>query len=835
MAQERESFAISNLSPGPTDESPDKNLSDDEPFEESQHTQTQMEFTQLTQPGLTPDESSITMPISASNHTPLSPPPVLPFGRLVPCVPSAKLTAVDLMPTQEAYWLGRSQKCDVTAHFSAETIINLSERELTALEWGKSMISNRHCRIFQQKNGNQVFIEDDSGNGTFINQQTHLRKGETRILHSGDEICLINSETLRKKISSHRIIEMVLQQFSFIVVQSKPRKPCVNPREMNYNFGRNHNGNNKSEIHASPVSGRTATRRIESFYDMREVLGDGTSGQVRRAIHRQSGKERAVKIISLRRHVNTSMIEREVDLLQSLDHPYIVKLVEVFVRQGVAMYLVMELVKGGDLFDCIVKKERYTEVEARRAMRRLLSAIHYLHQESNIVHRDLKPENILCSSPTHVKLADFGLAKIVNSDGLKTFCGTPAYFAPEVLRRRDTVAGQGRYGKPADMWSLGVILYILLIGKHPFDSGMEEESPKNGFEVDFESDALVWANIGHAKNLVEKLLCHDPKRRLTVHEACNHPWINVNDDDTHCHPLDDPAIGTKKRIPNDVLKSNDQNDSDVGPVVTAEADADETGSLSSKDGSILSKEVFIGTDFDPNRSKSVVHVDRTHLSESTKIGASIRPTTIAIQTPKAMISKGETLKHGVTSKVEDPNGGGKQTEISSGEGNDFIDSVSDSACPPPRIPLKNFNINQRSNEFRIRVMKQGNPCQSPLDYPGSDETSNVNGERRTAVTPNSIDTKTVPEQHDNTHPNECDENSKDSILSQFSSDSVESFSDYSANGSPEAEKVTPGPNSNKRLADEDRADRTTEKKYSKRMKTSGSKQTTLNAWLLKKG
>jgi serine/threonine protein kinase len=177
------------------------------------------------------------------------------------------------------------------------------------------------------------------------------------------------------------------------------------------------------------------------------------------------------------------------------------------------MYLVMELVKGGDLFDCIVEKQRYSEMEARRAMRRLLSAIHYLHEESNIVHRDLKPENVLCSSPTDVKLADFGLAKILKADGLKTFCGTPAYFAPEVLQRRGTVAGQGRYGKPADIWSLGVILYILLTGKPPFDADIDEP---RAFNVDFDSDHHIWSQMATAKELVEQMLHQDPKQRLTV-------------------------------------------------------------------------------------------------------------------------------------------------------------------------------------------------------------------------------------------------------------------------------------------------------------------------------
>ena len=154
-------------------------------------------------------------------------------------------------------------------------------------------------------------------------------------------------------------------------------------------------------------------------------------------------------------------IQAEAEILRSLDHPYVVKLYDVYVSPGNAIYLVMELVRGGDLFDRIVERRRYTERQARRVMRRILAAVHYLHEERGIVHRDLKPENILVvdrRSDVDIKLTDFGVAKNMTAEGLKTFCGTPQYFAPEVLRRCDTVMGLGRYGKEIDCWSIGVIL-----------------------------------------------------------------------------------------------------------------------------------------------------------------------------------------------------------------------------------------------------------------------------------------------------------------------------------------------------------------------------------------
>ena len=749
-------------------------------------------------------------------------------------MPSAELSAIDLLPTQESYLLGRSHKCDLTAQHSFTISKNLPEKEaktlekqLKALEWGKSMISNRHCRIFQQQQGSQIFIEDNSGNGTFINQQTVLRKGETRILHSGDEICLVNVETLRKKFSSYRVVQMILHQFSFIFVQSNPRKSCVNPRAMNYHFGRNHINSNKKESRSHNDSESPATRRIETFYDMREVLGDGTSGQVRRAIHRQSGEERAVKVISLRRHFDTSMMEREVKLLQSIDHPYIVKLIEVFVRPGEAMYLVMELVKGGDLFDSIVEKQRYTAVEARRAMRRLLSAVHYLHHDSNIVHRDLKPENILCSSPTHVKLADFGLAKIVKADGLKTFCGTPTYFAPEVLQRRNTVAGEGRYGKPADMWSLGVILYILLTGKPPFDPDMEESSKP--FEVDFESDGHVWSNIPLAKDLVQKMLCLDPRRRFTVRQACDHPWIDVDDGDTHCHPLDDPAVGINKSISREEPKANNPDSADTGFDAIAQ---DKSTSLSSphwKGCSRPTKLEIISTAASHRRSDSVFHVDHTKLLEPKKVGANVPPPTSTIKTTKLLISKiNEESSSDVNSEAEDANEDkGDQVKNE----NCPSPSSSDRSCSSHRSPLTRLNFNKRSNDFRNQIIKESKPCPPPTNAP--EQLESPNASTKAAVTPSSSSIEPAREPS-NPDTNEGDETMEDPILSQFSSviSSVESFSDSSINDISNANNnnACSAPSQSKRSLEDDKTE-----KSPKRAKTCSSKQTTLKSWLVKKG
>ncbi|KAL3923697.1 MAG: hypothetical protein SGILL_001505 [Bacillariaceae sp.] len=742
--------------------------------------------------------------------------------------------------------MGRSNACDVTARISSNN--EYTEKEIASMELGKSMISNRHCRIFHQNNGS-IYIEDNSGNGTFINQQTHLRRGQTRILHSGDEICLVNMANLRKKIKSSRILHLVQQQFSFIFVQSKPRKSCVNPRAMNYTrtaLPGDIECNNSSKASASSSSSQSS-RRIEAFYEFREVLGDGTSGQVRRAIHRQTGQEYAVKIISLRRKLDMSMMEREVQLLQELDHPYITSLVDVFVQPAVAMYIVMELVKGGDLFDQIVEKTRYSEVEARRTMRRLLSAVFYLHETKNIVHRDLKPENVLCCSPTDVKLADFGLAKIVKADGLKTFCGTPQYFAPEVLQRRKTIAGQGRYGKPADIWSLGVILYILLSGRPPFDADMDESH--NQFEVDFETDDTIWADVPSARELVQAMLRLDPKRRMTVRQCCDHPWINTEDGDTHRHPFDDPAITTKKRLFDEVERSGRKIEN---PLARNEDDFSCASSID--DSSVLSKEEFAQAAVSQHdRTDSFFHVDSSKLGSAIKKKKGKSP-----QTRSSLDNTDDTTLSPPlqASSIERPNSPSprdvKSMSVSStsasidnektndaGEDVDKEDKETDepssavNAVDDARSPLEKLNLNDRCNRFRDHVLQTA--------------TKEKDG-YQTAVTPTSSNVRKKEQQNDRANGAE-EGDVLDPILSQFSDapSSIESFCDSAdsstssrGNNRMEHDSLIPscidGGDRKKRSAQESDGTTTPAESRAKRARVSmsTSKQTTLTSWFVKK-
>jgi len=184
----------------------------------------------------------------------------------------------------------------------------------------------------------------------------------------------------------------------------------------------------------------------------------------------------------------------------------------------------MELVTGGELFDKIVEKGCYTEKEASILVRKIVSAIDYLH-DLDICHRDLKPENLLLASEdqtTEVKIADFGLSKIVNQKVMmQTACGTPGYVAPEVL----SATG---YDREVDMWSIGVITYILLCGFPPFFGETVPELFEQIMSARFDYPQEYWCDVSQeAKDFINCLLVVDPKKRLTTKQDLEHVWLKT--------------------------------------------------------------------------------------------------------------------------------------------------------------------------------------------------------------------------------------------------------------------------------------------------------------------
>jgi len=260
---------------------------------------------------------------------------------------------------------------------------------------------------------------------------------------------------------------------------------------------------------------------LNDVYDMKDEIGKGAFSVVHMALNRKTGDKVAIKIIDKKMaEQDEKRLKTEVEILKKVKHPNIVGLKDLFETDD-KLYLVMELVTGGELFDKIVEKGQYTEKEASIVVRKMLSAVAYLHG-LGITHRDLKPENLLLKAEddTGVMLSDFGLSKIVTTNTMMdTACGTPYYVAPEVL------LSQG-YDKEVDLWSVGVITYLLLCGFPPFYGENLPEVFEQIMKAEYDFPEPYWTEISReAKDFIGKLLNLDPKGRLNSEQALQHPWV----------------------------------------------------------------------------------------------------------------------------------------------------------------------------------------------------------------------------------------------------------------------------------------------------------------------
>eukprot|EP01116_Phalansterium_solitarium_P006204 TRINITY_DN18505_c0_g1_i1.p1 TRINITY_DN18505_c0_g1~~TRINITY_DN18505_c0_g1_i1.p1 ORF type:complete len:291 (+),score=36.37 TRINITY_DN18505_c0_g1_i1:358-1230(+) len=239
------------------------------------------------------------------------------------------------------------------------------------------------------------------------------------------------------------------------------------------------------------------------------------------------------------------MVETEIKIMQRVgSHPNIITLQEIFETND-RMYLILELITGGELFDKIVHLHHYTEKDASRVVQQILRACLHLH-EHNICHRDLKPENLLLESDStdaQVKLADFGLSAFLTSGKkLTKAVGTPGYIAPEILQTLD--GDLDGYGKEVDMWSVGVIMYILLCGFPPFYADDDNEAFDLIIAGQYTYPSKYWDKISSAaKDLIDHLLVVDPSKRFTARQALDHPWTVSTDRSTH---LGDTLVELKK-------------------------------------------------------------------------------------------------------------------------------------------------------------------------------------------------------------------------------------------------------------------------------------------------
>ncbi|XP_070546440.1 LOW QUALITY PROTEIN: serine/threonine-protein kinase DCLK1-like [Ptychodera flava] len=262
---------------------------------------------------------------------------------------------------------------------------------------------------------------------------------------------------------------------------------------------------------------------IMKRYEIGKTIGDGNFAVVKEARLVNTDEEFAMKIIDKSKlRGKEQMLENEIGIMKAVNHPNIVRLFEEY-ETDENIYLVMEYVKGGDLFDAITESVKFTEHDAAGMVHDLATALGYLHN-LNIVHRDIKPENLLVQRDDHgkvtLKLADFGLAMEV-TEPIYTVCGTPTYVAPEIL-------AETGYGLEVDMWATGVITYILLCGFPPFRS--LDRDQEELFEMiqkgEFEYLSPYWDNISEsARDLINHLLVVNRHKRWRSDQILEHPWI----------------------------------------------------------------------------------------------------------------------------------------------------------------------------------------------------------------------------------------------------------------------------------------------------------------------
>ncbi|OSC96761.1 kinase-like protein [Trametes coccinea BRFM310] len=365
-------------------------------------------------------------------------------------------------------------------------------------------ISKRQCTLRWDGDTTSrasVIVRDHSRFGTFINGKK-IRQGEWQMLHDGNEIAF---NTWKPQLQKEGV-----NDFRFIF---------------------------RNTAYTSPSDG------VHQLYDLQHELGSGSFATVMKALHRREGRWYAIKIIQAQKlqrqwtgmaidsgvpsNEQTEYFIREIDILKSLRHRNICQFKEVFI-QSHNIFLVMELVDGGDLLGYLLAKEkdgkRLSEALAQNILYQICDALAYVHRQG-IAHRDLKLENVLLTNdfPPVVKVVDFGLAKVIDtSTAMKSEVGTAKYVAPEVM-----LHGPEGYGQEVDSWSVGIMTFIMLtMAVEPF---IDDDSRLH-LRLRLMKRAVNWdllrGRVGQdGQDFIEQLLQFDPAHRMTLTQACNHPWL----------------------------------------------------------------------------------------------------------------------------------------------------------------------------------------------------------------------------------------------------------------------------------------------------------------------
>eukprot|EP01120_Amphizonella_sp_Union-15-10_P010188 TRINITY_DN4049_c0_g1_i1.p1 TRINITY_DN4049_c0_g1~~TRINITY_DN4049_c0_g1_i1.p1 ORF type:complete len:492 (-),score=99.60 TRINITY_DN4049_c0_g1_i1:94-1569(-) len=275
-------------------------------------------------------------------------------------------------------------------------------------------------------------------------------------------------------------------------------------------------------ITAAPTSVRMSKEKsIKDYYTFGKELGRGGFSVVVKGVKKETNQKVAIKIIEKNNAGEEELLvlQREIDIMEKLSHKNIIQLIETY-DENEFIYLVLELVTGGELFDQIVSRGAYGERDAAIITKQILEAIDYMHS-NGIAHRDLKPENLLCSGKNAnvIKITDFGLSKNFGQEALKTSCGTPDYVAPEVLRGMP-------YDNSVDVWAIGVVTYILLCGFPPFYGENDQQIFEKILNVQFTFPTPDWDNISNeAKDFILSILVLDVSARPSARQCLSHPWL----------------------------------------------------------------------------------------------------------------------------------------------------------------------------------------------------------------------------------------------------------------------------------------------------------------------
>ncbi|KAM2673171.1 hypothetical protein EV2_014489 [Malus domestica] len=291
---------------------------------------------------------------------------------------------------------------------------------------------------------------------------------------------------------------------------------------------------------------QTKTGHLKEYYNLGQKLGHGQFGTTFLCVEKATGKEYACKSIAKRKLQTTEDVEdvrREIQIMHHLAGNQNVIAIKSAFEDAVAVHVVMELCAGGELFDRIIKRGHYTERKAAQLTRTIVGVIEACHS-LGVMHRDLKPENFLFvneEEDSSLKAIDFGLSIFFKpGDIFGDVVGSPYYVAPEVLRKR--------YGPEADVWSAGVIIYILLSGVPPFWGETEQEIFEEVLHGDLDFSSDPWPSISEsAKDLVQRMLVRNPKKRLTAHQVLCHPWVQV-DGVAPDKPLDSAVLSRLKQF-----------------------------------------------------------------------------------------------------------------------------------------------------------------------------------------------------------------------------------------------------------------------------------------------